>query len=276
MQRFEEALEQSNFSTQINPEFNLGYKIKADALIMMNRYIEALEVLKISIQLNREDVVSYNNIAMVLSRLNRCEEALIYIDTSIHINPTLSILYLNKGLILLNLNRLEEALDCINQSLIMDPQQNTLSTTKALILTIMGHYEQALQELNKIPASDENNKVSGKIYKMNQFSAYFNKKNIKKPQFLWIQLLTKIQVILIIIIPKDKYYHVYTNGKKHCFILIQQYNLILKITSYFKIKPMLQKCQIVLKKHQIFQIFQLRIILKNMFYITKELLLYQN
>src|SRR5437016_5944221 len=118
--RYEEALRAIDTALDINPQNEVAWVNKGNALTRLGRLIDALRCFNAAIKVNPQFEVAWNNKGNALARLGKFEDALRCYDRALEIDPGYRGAWVNKGFVLTKLGRFDEAASCADRVLLLE------------------------------------------------------------------------------------------------------------------------------------------------------------
>ena len=146
---FEKAVEYFNKITAIDPQNDLVWNNKGNALDYLGRKEEAIKCYDKALEFNPQLDAAWYNKGRTLDSLGRNDEAIECYDKALEINPQLDAAWNNKGYVLYALGRKVEAIRCFDKALEIKPQYDAAWYNKGCCWGSMGVDDEAYRCFDK-------------------------------------------------------------------------------------------------------------------------------
>ncbi|MEM0448479.1 MAG: tetratricopeptide repeat protein [Methanomassiliicoccales archaeon] len=150
------ALEHIKAALELKPQYDLAWRMKAQAHYDLEEWDDALEAIGEALKAKPDDPLSWYFAGLVLHQLGDLEKELRAYDKALKYAPRLQPALLNKGATQFALGLKEEALFTFEEILRHHPNDVQALRNKALVLESMGRRSEALKVLDSLISLNPN------------------------------------------------------------------------------------------------------------------------
>jgi tetratricopeptide (TPR) repeat protein len=158
--RYQEALENAEQAIALEPNYELAWNCRGNALSNLRCYEEAIASFEKALQIKPNYCRAWVNRAIILGDLGRYEEAIASFEKALQIKPNDHEPWDGRGIVLGKLGRTEEAIASFGKALQLKPDDHQIWNNQAIALANIGRTEEAVISFDKaLQIKPENHQV---------------------------------------------------------------------------------------------------------------------